>query len=81
MNTFAGKTYLIKHLCLNSSPVILHKSKAQTTNPRGEVRVAGAVRGTAAYEAEYWTANGRSDIQFSYYTHTLKTSNISSAVQ
>jgi hypothetical protein len=70
MNTFAGETYLIKHLGLNNSPVILHKSKAQTTNPRGAVRVAGAVRGTAVYGAEYWTAIGRSDIQFSYHTHT-----------
>lgn len=45
MNTFAGETYLIKRSGLNNSPVILHKSKAQTTNPRGAVRVAGAVRG------------------------------------
>jgi hypothetical protein len=31
--------------------------------------MAGAVRGTVAYGAEYWTAAGRSDMRLTYYTH------------
>jgi hypothetical protein len=64
-NTFAGETYLIKQLGFNFTLVKKHRPQI----PAERFCVDGAVRGTVAYGAEYWTATGRSDMRLSYYTH------------
>jgi hypothetical protein len=53
-------------------PISILSSTVQKSrdDPREVVGVSGAVRGTADYRGDYWTATGWRDRQFCYYTQT-----------